>query len=128
MTKSSWLNMMKFSCRGRICQLFFTIKSPKFPILPETTQNSWHFWSRIENGECFTHLFWTSCQFLRNYLFKHLLNPLLFEDSSLISLNFTDRVIFCICSWKKELWQISCLVSYHRSYHIITVRWWWQNP
>ena len=37
-----------------------------------------NFWGKVENGGCFTHLFWTNYQFLCNYLLKYKLTRVVF--------------------------------------------------
>ena len=37
-----------------------------FQFYPQKMRKSRHFLPKIENGRCFTHLFWTNCQFLCN--------------------------------------------------------------
>ena len=66
------------------------------------TRQSQHFWPKIENGRCFSHLVWKNCQFSCNYLLTQIQTHSIFfcENSSLNSANFPERVIFCLNSWK----------------------------
>ena len=64
-------------------------------------RKSRNFRPKIRNRECVTHLFWTNCQFLCAIIYSNT-NSLKFfcENSSLNLANFTERVTFCVNSWK----------------------------
>ena len=42
-----------------------------FKIFLRTTSKSRHFWPKIQNDRCFSHLFWTNCHFVFPYLLKY---------------------------------------------------------
>ena len=73
--------------------------------------------AKIDNWISFTHLFWTNCHFLCNYLLQYKLSPNIFENSSHNLANFADLLIYfwkvypCPKTFytKCHLWQIPCL-------------------
>ena len=80
---------------------------------PVRFQKKLFFWPKIENGRCFTHRFWTNCQFLCNCLLKYKLTQVVLWK---LKPEFGKFHIgyFCVTSWKFKchlchLWQIPCL-------------------
>ena len=52
------------------CRLFIAFSKC---LTTRKTRKSWNFWPKVENRGCFTHLYWTNCQFLWNNLLKYIL-------------------------------------------------------
>ena len=88
---------------------------PNFPILPEKTHKSWHFWPRIDNGGCFTHLFLPNFHFCAIIFTPPILWKLLmpefgkFRNKGNIWRNFLTNlpepknILLC------HLWRIPCM-------------------
>ena len=67
-----------------------------------------YFWQQIENGEWYTHLFWTNCQFLLLYY-------------KLTSASYTEKVILCVNSWKSYRSpspKVFCTIAIHDKFHV----------
>ena len=87
--------------RHGICQFFNTSKIANyFNFNRRKCVSRDLFWPKIENGECFTHLFWTIFTFCTQLQTNSSHFVKTYNISSLNSANYAVRLIFWVNFWK----------------------------